>query len=40
MKLNQEDRREEVGGITTALLLIAVTIFTIGAVLQVIFNLF
>jgi hypothetical protein len=40
MKLNQEDRREEVGGITTALLLIAVTIFAIGAVLKVIFNLF
>jgi hypothetical protein len=40
MKLNQEDRREEMGGITTALLLITVTIFAIGAVLQVIFNLF
>jgi hypothetical protein len=40
MKLNREDRKEEVGGITTALLLIAVAICGIGAILQVIFNLF
>jgi hypothetical protein len=40
MKLNREDRKEEVGGITTALLLIAVTMCGIGAILQVIFNLF
>jgi hypothetical protein len=38
--LNKEDRREEVGGITTALLLIAVAICAIGATLQVIFNIF
>lgn len=38
--LNKELRREEVGGITTALLLIAVAICAIGATLQVIFNLF
>jgi len=40
MKLNKDDRREEEGGITTALLLIAVAICAIGATLQVIFNLF
>jgi hypothetical protein len=40
MKLNREDRKEEVGGITTALLLIAVAMCAIGAILQVIFNLF
>lgn len=40
MKLNKEDRREEVGGITTALFLIVITICAIGATLQVIFNLF
>jgi hypothetical protein len=40
MKLNREDRKEEVGGITTALLLITVAMCAIGAILQVIFNLF
>jgi hypothetical protein len=40
MKLNREDRKEEVGGITTALFLIAVAMCGIGAILQVIFNLF
>jgi hypothetical protein len=38
--INKELRREEVGGITTALLLIAVAICAIGVTLQVIFNLF
>jgi hypothetical protein len=40
MKIDQGDRREEVGGITTALFLIAVAICAIGVTLQVIFNLF
>ena len=40
MKLNKENRREEVNGITTAILLIIITICSIGATLQVIFNLF
>lgn len=37
---SKEDRRNEVAGITTALLLIAITICAIGATLQVIFNIF
>ena len=40
MKLNKEDRREEMAGISTMVLLIFVTISAIGATLQVIFNLF
>ena len=39
MKLNREDRKEEAGGITTALLLIAVAICMIGAIIQTIFNI-
>lgn len=39
MKLNKEDRREEVAGISTALLIIAVTLCCIGATIQVIFNI-
>ena len=40
MKLNKEDRREEMAGIGTMVLLIFVTICALGATLQVIFNLF
>ena len=40
MKLNKEDRREEMAGIGTMVFLIFVTICAIGATLQLIFNLF
>ena len=39
MKINKEDRREEVGGITTAIFLGVVIICIIVATLQAIFNL-
>jgi hypothetical protein len=39
MKLNKEDRREEVGGISTLVLLIVVIICIIGAIIQTIFNI-
>ena len=38
MKINKEDRREEVGGITTALFLTIVTLCIIGAIIKAIFN--
>lgn len=39
MKLNKEERREEVGGITTAIFLGAVIICVIAATIQAIFNI-
>lgn len=36
---NRQDRREEVGGITTAIFLSVVIICIIGAIIQVIFNI-
>ena len=38
--MNKEERNEFIGGLTTALLLIAVAIVGIGACIQVIFNIF
>jgi heme/copper-type cytochrome/quinol oxidase subunit 2 len=40
MKLNKEDRREEIAGITTAMFLCVVIICIIVATIQVIFNIF
>ena len=39
MKLNKEHRREEVGGITTAIFLSVVIICIMVATIQVIFNI-
>ena len=39
MKLNKEDRREEVNGITTAIFLSVVIICIIVAIVQVIYNI-
>lgn len=39
MKLKREDRREEVAGITTAILLVIITICAIAGTLQLIFNI-
>lgn len=39
MKLNKEHRREQVGGITTAIFLSVVIICIIVATIQVIFNI-
>ena len=39
MKLNREDRREEIGGITTAIFLCVVIICVIVATIQAIFNI-
>lgn len=39
MKLNKEERREEVGGITTAIFLSIVIICVIIATIQAIFNI-
>jgi hypothetical protein len=39
MKLNQEERREEMGGIGTALFLSFIIICIIVAVIQAIFNI-
>jgi hypothetical protein len=40
MKLNRNDRKEEVAAITTLALLSAVIICIIGVIIQTIFNLF
>lgn len=40
MKLNKEDRREEVNGITTAIFLSVAIICIIVLTIQVIFNIF
>ena len=39
MKLNRNDRKEEVAAITTLALLIGITICIIGAIIQTIFKI-